>query len=152
MMGHEGCGAVKSAFLSEERLQNEPPHLKSLLLQIKSHMDEMRVMQIQSPRARDREAVIANTVEQLRRLHAVCNLTFPGRLFVFCVCWFCISLSLSLSLFVCVCPSIVWCACDETSRPIKYLVFLSFSLYCNLLCLCVTHRTRLLSQKLIQGN
>jgi carbonic anhydrase len=71
-MGHEGCGAVKSACQSLERIESEPEHLKSLLLNIKSHLDESRVNKIQSPRARDREAVVANTVEQMHRLLEVC--------------------------------------------------------------------------------
>jgi carbonic anhydrase len=71
-MGHEGCGAVKSACQSLERIENEPEHLKGLLLNIKSHLDLSRVNKIQSPRARDREAVVANTVEQMHRLLEVC--------------------------------------------------------------------------------
>ncbi len=70
-MGHEGCGAVKSACLSREMIAKEPDNLKNLLLNIKSHLDEDRLNTIQSPKARDREAVISNTVDQLKRLSQV---------------------------------------------------------------------------------
>ena len=71
-MGHEGCGAVKSACLPTEKIQGESENLRNLLMNIKSSLDEERVKTIQSPRARDREAVICNTATQLTTLSEVC--------------------------------------------------------------------------------
>lgn len=72
VMGHEGCGAVKSACLPNEIIEKETVHLRALLLGIKAHLDATRVHEIKSPRARDRESVVLNTTEQMRRLQRVC--------------------------------------------------------------------------------
>lgn len=74
-MGHEGCGAVKSACLPNEVIEKETVHLRALLLGIKAHLDAARVHEIKSPRARDRESVVLNTTEQMRRLQRVCRCT-----------------------------------------------------------------------------
>merc|ERR1712217_127253 len=65
VMGHEGCGAIKAAQLPDEKIEQEPPDLRTALLNLKEGLDLERLAQVQDPRARDRESVVTNVKSQL---------------------------------------------------------------------------------------
>ena len=70
VLGHEGCGAVRAAQLSNEELSGEPPALKSWLTTMKQDMAAQHkdLDVIRDRRARDREAVITNVRAQIAAL------------------------------------------------------------------------------------
>merc|ERR1712217_62618 len=68
VMGHEGCGAIKSAMLPDEKLNGEPEVLRSALRGLKAGLDEDRLSHVLDPRAHDREAVVTNVKAQLSKL------------------------------------------------------------------------------------
>jgi carbonic anhydrase len=68
VMGHEGCGAVKAAMQSEEKINLESENLRNHLKELKLEMDEARLRNVRDVRALDREAVVTNVSAQLRAL------------------------------------------------------------------------------------
>eukprot|EP00729_Bicosta_minor_P000064 gene64-18190_t len=68
IMGHEGCGAVKAAQLSEDQIRQEPTNLSAMLSQMKKGLDDHRLQAIHDARARDRESVVTNVRKQLEML------------------------------------------------------------------------------------
>ena len=69
VLGHEGCGAVRAAQLTEAELANETPPLETWLTTMKSGMSTLGSLdKIRDKRARDREAVITNVRAQLKVL------------------------------------------------------------------------------------
>eukprot|EP00941_MAST-03F_sp_MAST-3F-sp1_P003740 g3740.t1 len=71
VLGHEGCGAVKSARLAKKQIEKEPKDLSGLLLSIKDGLEEERLSQIYDETAQDREAVVTNVVKQVEKLKKV---------------------------------------------------------------------------------
>lgn len=66
VLGHEGCGAVRAAQLSNEKLAAEPDSLNRWLVSIKHGLSRHRgLASIRDARARDREAVITNVRAQM---------------------------------------------------------------------------------------
>ena len=63
IMGHEGCGAVKAAMLSPAEIKAEPEHVRYLLDQITPAV--ANIPKIRDPKARMREAVMANVRKQV---------------------------------------------------------------------------------------
>lgn len=63
IMGHEGCGAVKAAMLSESDLKSEPENVRYLLGKITPSV--ATIPKIRDPKAKMREAVIANVRKQV---------------------------------------------------------------------------------------
>lgn len=63
VMGHEGCGAVKAAMLTPEQLKGEPEHVRYLLDKISPAL--ANVGNIRDPKAKMREAVMANVRKQV---------------------------------------------------------------------------------------
>jgi carbonic anhydrase len=63
IMGHEGCGAVKAAMLPEADKKGEPQNVQYLLGAIAPAV--VNVPQIRDPKAKMREAVIANVRRQV---------------------------------------------------------------------------------------
>ena len=69
VLGHEGCGAVKGALtMSHEAIAKEPSQLQFVLKSIKENLPEPELRKVTDARARDREAVVANTTVQMRQL------------------------------------------------------------------------------------
>mmetsp|Transcript_7410 Transcript_7410/g.20175 ORF Transcript_7410/g.20175 Transcript_7410/m.20175 type:complete len:504 (-) Transcript_7410:1542-3053(-) len=70
VLGHEGCGAVKAAQLAEADIKGEQPYLRDMLLGMKKDLkaNSKDLDSIADPRARDREAVIANTRAQVHKI------------------------------------------------------------------------------------
>lgn len=68
VLGHEGCGAVRAAQLTDEELRNEPDALKGWLTAMKQSMGTQALSSITDARARDREAVMSNVRAQLEQL------------------------------------------------------------------------------------
>mmetsp|Transcript_22935 Transcript_22935/g.50694 ORF Transcript_22935/g.50694 Transcript_22935/m.50694 type:complete len:366 (-) Transcript_22935:201-1298(-) len=68
IMGHEGCGAVKAACLPDEVIQKETPALATELMSLKQCVQAEHLHLVKDPRARDREAVVANVRSQLMKL------------------------------------------------------------------------------------
>ena len=70
VLGHEGCGAVRAAQLSDDEIAGEPPGLKAWLSAMKQDMEAQHkhLDVIRDQRARDREAVIVNVRVQLEVL------------------------------------------------------------------------------------
>lgn len=68
VLGHEGCGAVAAAQLSDEEIAREPPRLRGLLAGIKEDLGGAveNLKKIRDPRARAREAAAVNTLAQVR--------------------------------------------------------------------------------------
>jgi len=66
VMGHEGCGAVKTAMLDEAARQAEPENTRSLLDCITPAVRDLP--RIRDDKARMREAVIASVRQQVHRL------------------------------------------------------------------------------------
>lgn len=66
VMGHEGCGAVKAAMLDEAERSIEPHYVKFLLDRIVPSVSQLP--RIRDPKARMREAVIANVRMQVYKL------------------------------------------------------------------------------------
>ncbi|MFE1746891.1 carbonic anhydrase [Coleofasciculus sp. H7-2] len=66
VMGHEGCGAVQAAMLDEAQRSLEPYYVKSLLDYIVPAVNKLPA--IRDPKARMREAVIANIRRQIYKL------------------------------------------------------------------------------------
>ncbi len=63
IMGHEGCGAVKAAMLPAAQQKAEPEHVRYLLDQITPAVTN--IANIRDPKAKMREAVIANVRKQV---------------------------------------------------------------------------------------
>ena len=63
IMGHEGCGAVKAAMLDESERKAEPENVRYLLDRIVPAVAD--IPKIRDPKAKMREAVIANVRKQL---------------------------------------------------------------------------------------
>merc|ERR1712217_266168 len=51
--------------MGEEKIEQEPPDLRTALLNLKEGLDEGRLQSTQDPRARDRESVVTNVKSQL---------------------------------------------------------------------------------------
>jgi carbonic anhydrase len=66
IMGHEGCGAVKAALLSDQQIAAEPEHVRYLIEQIRPAVRDMPP--IRDPKARMREAIMHNVRLQAHRL------------------------------------------------------------------------------------
>jgi carbonic anhydrase len=66
ILGHEGCGAVAAALLSEKQLAAEPPNLRKLIAQIQPCLQDMPP--IRDKKARMREAVLHNIRRQVNLL------------------------------------------------------------------------------------
>ena len=62
-MGHEGCGAVKAAMLTPDELKGEPENVRYLLDKIASSVTDLP--KIRDPKAKMREAVMANVRKQV---------------------------------------------------------------------------------------
>ena len=86
VLGHEGCGAVRSAMSSNGQSHGDMPELDELLLEVKKALDKNRAIHfINDKRARDREAVVTNVLAQMRRIHdcqAVSQRVLQGQLLV----------------------------------------------------------------------
>ena len=63
IMGHEGCGAVKAAMLSEAELKSEPENVRYLVQKIAPAVSD--IPKIRDPKAKMREAVMANVRRQV---------------------------------------------------------------------------------------
>ncbi|MBA2268981.1 MAG: carbonic anhydrase [Chthoniobacterales bacterium] len=63
VMGHEGCGAVKAAMLPPADLKAEPENVRYLLAKITPSVAE--ITKIRDPKAKMREAVMANVRQQV---------------------------------------------------------------------------------------
>ena len=63
IMGHEGCGAVKAAMSKPEDLKGEPENVKYLVDKIAPAVSG--IPEIRDPKARMREAVMANVRKQV---------------------------------------------------------------------------------------
>jgi carbonic anhydrase len=68
-MGHEGCGAVKAAFLPPEQRARETQNIQFLLNEIAPSIS--KITSIRDEKARMREAVIANVRQQVQNLKKV---------------------------------------------------------------------------------
>lgn len=68
VMGHEGCGAVKAALLTNEELAGEPDNVKYLIGKIKPHVDNIPALV--DDKSRVREAVVRNVIAQVRLMQA----------------------------------------------------------------------------------
>lgn len=66
VMGHEGCGAVASAMLSEEQIAREPENLRRLIARIQPCVRDLPP--IRDKKARMREAVLNNVRCQVAAL------------------------------------------------------------------------------------
>ena len=66
VMGHEGCGAVSAALMSEEDLGREPEHLRRLIARIQPSVQGLPP--IRDKKARMREAVLNNVRHQAATL------------------------------------------------------------------------------------
>ena len=71
VLGHEGCGAVRSAMASDEEISKHPPALCKVLGEVKKGLQLERLKMICDCRARDREAVVANVRNQIEQLKDV---------------------------------------------------------------------------------
>lgn len=69
VMGHEGCGAVKAAFLPPEARARETENIQFLLNEIVPSVE--RIPKIRDEKARMREAVVANVRQQVQNLKNV---------------------------------------------------------------------------------
>ncbi|CAN5636166.1 carbonic anhydrase [soil metagenome] len=69
VMGHEGCGAVKAAFLSPEERARETENVQFLLNEIIPAISKLP--KIRDEKAKMREAVIANVRQQVSNLKKV---------------------------------------------------------------------------------
>jgi len=69
VMGHEGCGAVKAAFLPPEVRARETENIQFLLNEIVPSIE--RIPKIRDEKARMREAVVANVRQQVQNLKKV---------------------------------------------------------------------------------
>ena len=63
VMGHEGCGAVSAALMTEEQIEAEPPALRALIRRIQPCLTNLPP--IRDKKARLREAVINNVRQQV---------------------------------------------------------------------------------------
>jgi carbonic anhydrase len=63
IMGHEGCGAVKAAMLTRDELKGEPENVLHLVDKIAPGVADLP--KIRDPKARMREAVMANVRKQV---------------------------------------------------------------------------------------
>lgn len=63
VLGHEGCGAVAAAMLPREQIEQEPPHLRTLIGRIQPSVENLPP--IRDKKARMREAVINNVRHQV---------------------------------------------------------------------------------------
>ena len=81
VLGHEGCGAVAAALLSEAELQEEPENLRRLIGQIQPSVTALPP--IRDKKARMREAVLNNVrhqVAQLREQSVIREAEASGRI------------------------------------------------------------------------
>ncbi|MFC4640426.1 carbonic anhydrase [Deinococcus hohokamensis] len=68
VMGHEGCGAVAAALMSEDAIAQEPENLQRLIRRIQPSVRELP--RIRDKKARMREAVLNNVRHQVALLRA----------------------------------------------------------------------------------
>ena len=68
VLGHEFCGAVRTALLPEEQLEGEPEHLRGLIGAIRPALTDLSA--IRDTKARMREAVLMNVRHQVAQLRA----------------------------------------------------------------------------------
>jgi len=69
VLGHEACGAVKGAItMSQEAIAKEPFDLQVVLQNIKSNLNIPELNAISDGRSRDREAIVLNTSNQVKKL------------------------------------------------------------------------------------
>lgn len=66
VLGHEFCGAVRTALMPEAELAGEPPHLRSLIELIRPALED--IGHIRDSKARMREAVLMNVRRQVAEL------------------------------------------------------------------------------------
>ncbi|MBW3625953.1 MAG: carbonic anhydrase, partial [Armatimonadetes bacterium] len=66
VMGHEGCGAVQAATLSQEQLRSETENIRYVVKHITPAVADLP--RLRDAKARMREAVIANVRLQVHRL------------------------------------------------------------------------------------
>lgn len=66
VMGHEGCGAVKGAMLTDEERAEEPENVRIILEKIRPAVADLPT--IRDEKARMREAVVANVRQQAHAL------------------------------------------------------------------------------------
>eukprot|EP00667_Euglena_gracilis_P002353 EG_transcript_2357 len=71
VIGHEGCGAVKGAItMSPTDIAKEPSDLQEVLRSIRADLDVKALDDISDVRAREREAIVNNTMNQVQRLQS----------------------------------------------------------------------------------
>ncbi|SFQ57982.1 carbonic anhydrase [Hymenobacter arizonensis] len=83
VMGHEGCGAVKAAMLPAADKQQEPANVRYLLNLVSPSLTNMP--NIRDPKAKKREAVVANVLyqkEQLKKNPVVAEAIRTGKIIV----------------------------------------------------------------------
>ena len=68
VLGHEGCGAIKAAEQSIDKINEQPPMLRAVLTSIKEGLDKDKLPVIRDDRARERESVTTNIRRQMERL------------------------------------------------------------------------------------
>lgn len=69
VIGHEGCGAVKGAIgMSPEDIAKEPFDLQVVLQSIRGGLDVKELNGITDARSREREAIVLNTSNQVKKL------------------------------------------------------------------------------------
>lgn len=68
VLGHEGCGAVAAALMSDEQVAQEPPHLQKLIARITPSVQNLPP--IRDKKARMREAVLNNVRHQVALLRS----------------------------------------------------------------------------------
>lgn len=74
VLGHEGCGAVKAASFSLDKIEQEPAELSTMLKSIKSGLNSPPSCDA-CPRAQEREAIVLNVQNQLESLKQDLNVT-----------------------------------------------------------------------------
>ncbi|WP_426061097.1 carbonic anhydrase [Hymenobacter sp. B1770] len=83
VMGHEGCGAVKAAMLPAADKEQEPANVRYLLNLVEPSLTNMP--NIRDPKAKKREAVVANVLyqkEQLKKNPVVAEAIRTGKIIV----------------------------------------------------------------------
>lgn len=71
VLGHEGCGAVKASRQKMSKIEREPNSLSLLLKKVKAGLEERRLLQVYDERAQDREAVVTNVQNQVKKLKKI---------------------------------------------------------------------------------
>lgn len=85
IMGHEGCGAIKAASQSLEKILDEPDNLREVLKDLKVALNEVSYSVIKDSRARDREMATNNVrwqIDTLRKDDAIIDRVRSEKLIV----------------------------------------------------------------------